>query len=70
MREVSCVGYTPRAWDPRSLQSILDVSLVFRHFQRPIENRGHYLVVLWSAWSFKVKQGRISPLVATLTLNA
>ena len=25
MREVSCVGYTPRAWDPCSLQSILDV---------------------------------------------
>ena len=24
MLEVSCVGYTPRAWDPRFLQSILD----------------------------------------------
>ena len=24
MREVSCLGYTPRAWDLRSLQSILD----------------------------------------------
>ena len=29
MREVYCVGYTPRVWDPRSLQSILDVSLYF-----------------------------------------
>ena len=24
MREVSCVGYEPRAWDPCSLQPILD----------------------------------------------
>ena len=32
MREVYCVGYTPCAWDPRSLQSILDVPLVFRSF--------------------------------------
>ena len=24
MREVFCVGYTPRAWDPRYLQAILD----------------------------------------------
>ena len=24
MHEASCVGYTPRAWDPRSLRSILD----------------------------------------------
>ena len=29
MREVSCVEYSPRAWDPRSLQSILDVPLYF-----------------------------------------
>ena len=29
MREVYCVGYTPRAWDP---QSILDIPLVFRSF--------------------------------------
>ena len=36
----------------------------------PIENRGHFLVVFWSAWSFNVKQGRISPLLVTLTLNA
>ena len=28
--EVYCVGYAPRAWDPRSLQSILDVPLYFR----------------------------------------
>ena len=27
MREVYCVGCTPRAWDPRSLQSILDHSM-------------------------------------------
>ena len=27
MREVYCVGYTTRAWNPRSLQSILDVPL-------------------------------------------
>ena len=25
MRRVSSVGYTPRAWDPRSLQSLLNV---------------------------------------------
>ena len=30
MREVYCVGYTPRGWDPCSLQSILDVPLYFR----------------------------------------
>ena len=24
MREVSCMGYTPRAWDPRSVQSMLN----------------------------------------------
>ena len=31
MREVSCVGYTPRAWDPSSLQSIHTPGpLVFR----------------------------------------
>ena len=30
MREVYCVEYTPCAWDPRSLQSILDVPLYFR----------------------------------------
>ena len=24
MRKVYCVGYTPRAWDPRSLQSMLN----------------------------------------------
>ena len=29
MREVYRVGYTPRAWDPRSLQSIPDGSLYF-----------------------------------------
>ena len=29
MREVYCVGYTPRAWDPRTLQSILDGPLYF-----------------------------------------
>ena len=29
MRKVYCLGYTPRAWDPRSLQSILNVPLVF-----------------------------------------
>ena len=27
MREVSCMGYIPRAWDPRSLQCILDCPL-------------------------------------------
>ena len=30
MREVLCVGYTPREWDPRSLQSILNGLLYFR----------------------------------------
>ena len=30
--EVYCVRYTPRAWDPSSLQSILNVPLVFRSF--------------------------------------
>ena len=30
MREVYCVGYTPRAWDPRSLQPVLDGPLFFR----------------------------------------
>ena len=30
MREVYCVRYTPRAWDSRSLLSILDVPLYFR----------------------------------------
>ena len=30
MREVPCVGYTPRAWDPRSPQSILNSLLYFR----------------------------------------
>ena len=25
MREVSCVGYTPRAWEPRSLQPMLGI---------------------------------------------
>ena len=30
MREVSCVGYTLRAWDLRSLQFILYVPLYFR----------------------------------------
>ena len=34
MREVYCVGYTPHAWDPRSLQSILDVPLYFGPLQR------------------------------------
>ena len=34
MREVYCVEYTPRAWDPRSLQSILDVPLYFGVLQR------------------------------------
>ena len=29
MREVSCVGYIPRAWDTSSLQSILDGLLFF-----------------------------------------
>ena len=29
MREVYCVEYTPRAWDLRSLQFILDVPLYF-----------------------------------------
>ena len=29
MREVSCVGYTPRAWNPRSLWSMLDGPLYF-----------------------------------------
>ena len=29
MLEVSCVGYTPRAWDPRSLQSMLNGPLYF-----------------------------------------
>ena len=29
MREVSCVGYIPRTWDPRSLQPILDGPLYF-----------------------------------------
>ena len=29
MREVYCVGYAPRAWDPRSLLSILDGPLYF-----------------------------------------
>ena len=33
----------------------------------PIENRGYYLVAFLSAWSFRVLQGRTSPLVATLT---
>ena len=32
MREVYCVVYTPRAWDPRSLQSILNIPLVFYVF--------------------------------------
>ena len=31
-RDIYCVGYTSRAWDPRSLESILDVPLVFRSF--------------------------------------
>ena len=34
MREVYCVGYTARAWDPHSLQSILDVLVIFRSLQR------------------------------------
>ena len=34
MRDVYCVRYTPCAWDPRSLQSILDVPLVFQYFER------------------------------------
>ena len=29
MREVSCVGYTPRAWDPRSLWSMVNDLLYF-----------------------------------------
>ena len=29
IREVYCVGYTPRAWDPLYLQSILDGPLYF-----------------------------------------
>ena len=32
MHEVYCVGCTPCTWDPRSLQSILDVPLVFLSF--------------------------------------
>ena len=34
MREVSCVGYTPRAWDPRSLQSMLNGPAYFGRLQR------------------------------------
>ena len=29
IRKVSCVGYTPRAWDPRSLYSMLNGFLYF-----------------------------------------
>ena len=29
MCEVYCVGYTPRAWDPHSLQSMLNCPLYF-----------------------------------------
>ena len=29
LREVSCLGYTPRAWDTRSLQSMLNGPLYF-----------------------------------------
>ena len=34
MREVSFVVYTPRAWDPRSLQSMLNSPLYFGLLQR------------------------------------
>ena len=37
MREVYCVRYIPRAWDPRSLQSILDVSLIIRSFATSLQ---------------------------------
>ena len=29
MRKVYCVGYTPRPWDPRYLQAILECPLYF-----------------------------------------
>ena len=34
MHEVSCVGYTPRTWDPRSLLSMLNGLLYFGLLQR------------------------------------
>ena len=30
MREEYCVGYTPGAWDPRFIHSIIDIPLYFR----------------------------------------
>ena len=41
MHEVSCVGYTPRAWDPCSLQSILDYLLYFKVIK--LELKGCYM---------------------------
>ena len=42
MREVSCVEYTPRAWDPRSLQSTQNSPAYYSFHLSVLTRRGGY----------------------------